>query len=374
VIVEALVALLGITLVAWALRADDVWFQIHMMRRYCVVDEAALPRAHAARWILATVGVLLALVARPRLGRRVAGRSFASLFGPALRIAAAVLLAFVAVEIFLRVRGVRPADVPYKPPEVDLPASASRAHVVDGRTVHYATNPFGFRARTTEDMPDLDLPTIVFIGESIAFGYGLDHDETIPALVSARTGIQTVNLAVSGSGNDEALLRLKARLPRFSHPIAVVAFVVYTQIDRNVAGYRARLALTPSGSLEEIPEGSPFLRGSPLRAVLRAAVPYRDDEAIELTRAILRETAAYARSRNASPLMVLTGRGTHCLPSGERPWVANRLTEDQPFPSIDVDVDDSLALGRDIHPNPRGAQHYAEEIEKALRAAGVVHR
>jgi len=376
-IVEALVVLLGISLVAWAIRADDAWFQLHMMRRYCVVDEAALPRAHVARSIAAMVGALLVLVVRPRLGRRVhaSGRSLVSLFGPSLRIAVAVSMAFVVVEVFLRMRGVRPPEVPYKPPEVDLPASASKEHVVGGRTVHYATNRHGFRARTPDDVPDFAAPTILFIGESIAFGYGLDHDETIPALVAAQTGIQTVNLAVSGSGNDEALLRLKAQLPRFSHPVAVVAFVVYTQADRNVAAYRPRLALTRAGLLEEVPPGWSFVRSSPLWAVLRAAVPYRDDEVVDLTRTILRETAAYTRTRDAFPLMVFTSRGTHCLPterSPTRPWMADQLTAQQPFSSIDVDIEDTLALGTDIHPGPAGALHYAEEIAKALRTAGVV--
>jgi hypothetical protein len=370
-LVSAVVVVMGLGLVVWALRADDVWFQVHTMSCHCVVEEGSLPKAHAARWGAALLGVVLIVFVRPRLVRRFAGRSLGSLLGSSFRIAAAVVLALVVTEVVLRARGVRP------PPEsprrdVDLPASAEKDHMIAGRTVHYATNSHGFRARTPNEVPDLTAPTIIFIGESIAFGYGLDYDETIPALVGKHTGIQTVNLAVSGSGTDETLVRLRARLPQFSRPIAVVSFVVYNWLDRNVAGDRSRLALR-GGVLEELGPLSPSLRSSPLRAILRTLIPYHDDEAVVLTRALMREIADVARARGASPLFVLTPRGTRCLTSDPGgPWIAKRLVESQPFPSIDVDIDDSLALGKDIHPGPRGAEEYAARIEAALRRGAVI--
>ena len=45
----------------------------------------------------------------------------------------------------------------------------------------------------------------------------------IDAESGAGLGAQSANLAVDGYGNDQAYLRLEAELPRFRHPIAVVA-------------------------------------------------------------------------------------------------------------------------------------------------------
>lgn len=100
---------------------------------------------------------------------------------------------------------------------------------------------------------------------------------------------------------------------------------------------------------------------------------YHAEDAVELTRAILRDTAAYVRSRGAYPLFVLTQCGGRCgvfEPGGPR--IARRLADDQPFTSIEVYMESGMILDKDIHPNARGAEHYAEAVERALREAGVL--
>src|SRR6266567_4104472 len=90
---------------------------------------------------------------------------------------------------------------------------------VGGRPVAYAIDADGDRARSSDARVDPTRPTLLFAGESIAFGYGLPYDETFVHLVGAELGIQTVNLAVVGYGNDQAYRRLRDALPRFAHPL-----------------------------------------------------------------------------------------------------------------------------------------------------------
>src|SRR5262245_12719573 len=57
-----------------------------------------------------------------------------------------------------------------------------------GRDIRWAFNQDGIRVRNQDDEPDTTRPTILFTGESIALGLGLDYAETYPALVAARRG------------------------------------------------------------------------------------------------------------------------------------------------------------------------------------------
>ena len=81
---------------------------------------------------------------------------------------------------------------------------------------------------------DLARPTIVFAGELIILGYGLQWPETIPAQVQAMTGVQAANIAVNAHATDQILLRLRRELPRFAHPVAVVIPFVPSLFDRNL--------------------------------------------------------------------------------------------------------------------------------------------
>ena len=71
-----------------------------------------------------------------------------------------------------------------------------------------------------------DLPAVLFTGESIIAGYGLNWDESIPAQAGAALKTQSVNMAVFGYANDQAYLRLAAELPRFRKPVAVVSLFI----------------------------------------------------------------------------------------------------------------------------------------------------
>jgi hypothetical protein len=236
--------------------------------------------------------------------------------------------------------------------------------------VKHVLNRDGYRTRAEEDVVDRTAPSILISGESVAFGYGLEFDDSPGALLAAKTGIQTVNLAVIADAQDQQLLRLREQLPRFEKPVAVVMFVVYTWLERNVTDFRARLTLDEDGRFVET--GLFPLRDSPLYQLFRSIVPYHSDEAIEIARAAMREMAAMVRRRNAYPLFVLTQCGGRCVTKpGERPRLVRHLVEGLDAPYIDFDIDKALTLPHDMHPNEKGAALYAEAIQRALREGHV---
>ncbi len=364
----ALVALPGVAAIAWAFLAEDRWFETHMMVRYCIEQPSALVRAHVVRVLVALCGAAIVAFLRPVLVRHTS-------LGALGRSLVAALLAVVAADLVLR--AAKPDEIAQmeekRRSKRPAPRSTTEATIA-GRSITFAIDAEGRRARTVDDVVDPAAPAIVLSGESVAFGHGLSFDETIQAQLAKRTGVAVVNLALDGLANDEALARLRERLPRLARPLAVVSFVVYSWLERNTADYRERLALAPDGSLVARPPAWPFLRRSPLLPRLYSLVGYHhDDEAIDLTRAILRDTDLYVRERGIYPLFVLTEAAhARCVRDGGMPWVAKRLVEGQRFAWVDVDVPPALVLPDDPHPNPEGALFYVDAIEKALREAGVL--
>lgn len=365
-IVEVLVSVPGLAMIAWAFFAEDRFYETHMMVRYCVESPDALGRAHVVRILVALAGAAVVAFARPWASRSVS-------LGGLARTSVAVVLAFVVTDGVLRItRRDAPSDADDPRRSKEPPPRSTTVKETAGRAISYAIDSEGRRARTPDDALDPSKPMIVLIGESVAFGFGLDFDETIQAQLAKRTGLQVANLSVNALANDEALVRLRAKLPSYERPIAVVSFVVYTWLERNVADYRARLALSADGSLAEIPPASPFLRRSRLLPPLKSLFGYHhDDEAIEVTRAILRDTAAFVRARGAFPLFVLTQcGGGRCVPTTNgKPYAAQRLVEGQSFAWLDVDVPLSETLAGDPHPNAEGAARLTEAIAASLRAA-----
>ena len=63
--------------------------------------------------------------------------------------------------------------------------------------------------------------TIVFLGDSITAGYGLDPKQAYPALIEIK-GMTMVNLGISGSKTEDGLLRLKTYFDSGGNPQLVV--------------------------------------------------------------------------------------------------------------------------------------------------------
>ena len=174
------------------------------------------------RVVIAALGVWLALVVRPRVGRLVA------------RAPARALHVAIAARPGARRRASWcSAACTCAPPSgwcptknraaarsaarLDLRAGAHRAqHASADASIDYAFDPAGYRVRRVDEPVDPERPTILFTGESVMFGEGLTWEESVPAQVGAMMGMQSANLAVHGFGSDQAYLRLADRAAAFS--------------------------------------------------------------------------------------------------------------------------------------------------------------
>jgi hypothetical protein len=371
--------LAGAALVGWSAVADAHWAERHVLPSYCATGPVPWGLARALPFLAAGLGVLAIwklapaaakLAVRVRARRPAGGRAWP---GIALAVAAS-LAAGEGVARWLHDRVMLGGRAAAAGGDASMTRVDSRLgwSYVPGRTtwirqgdraVAYAIDADGDRAASSGDRPDPARPTLLFAGESIAFGYGLSHEETIPAVVGRDLGVQAVNLAVVGYGNDQAHLRVVDALPRFARPLAVVSVFLPDQLRRNVEPWRPRLALGPDGALAPVPASN-----GPRLLRLLEEVPFHGDGAVALTAAILRATADAARARGAVPLFVVTNYGSPCVRDQGEAWLVDELFTRQglPFVRVDLDRGDRLPGLGERHPSGSGALKIARAVELAL--------
>jgi hypothetical protein len=376
--VELLVAAVGLALIAWAWRADRAFYERHMTFLYCFTEESdqhwlVVKRVAAFVFGLATLGWV-----RPRAGRFVANR-WPRIGGlVALRIVLPTLAALVVCDLILRATGPR-LDLPPPFTQSDsrygwilIPSHATTL-VYAGRNVTYAVNARSNRARSIDDEPDPSLATLLFGGESITLGHGIDYDQSYPAVVGRHLGVQSVNLGVHGYAEDQIYLRTIDALSDFKHAVAVVTLVLSRTISRITYRLTPRLALAQDGSFETVGPGPRLWWSSPIRnTVVERIWHYDDDEAIDVGRAALRETARAARAHGAFPLFVWTNYDLPCLPDAQgTPAIYRSVFDGLDVAHILVDIPPAERLTGDQHPGVTGHDHIAAAIEAVLREHGV---
>jgi hypothetical protein len=369
VAVEILVALLGATLIGCAIWCDQRWVDRHFLPSFFAPHRTFVVATAVGRIVLALLGVMFALVVRPKIGRLFACVPVRTLLADIARVSLAVVLALGASEIILRRTFNRsteerpPSEVPNRRPDQRLGWSFVPAHVgygkIGGRVIEYAFDPAGYRVRGANVKVDPDLPTVVFTGESIVVGQGLTWEESIPGQVEALAGTQTANVGVSGFASDQAYLRLVAELPRFRRPVAVVSLFTPGLFDRNLDDDRPHLGL-----------GLVWLPAKPrwrLTALTKWLVPYRNDAAIErgiaTTSALLRATIDFAQAHGAIPVIVVPQF------SPEEPTeriLRQRILDDAKLPYLWVELDPNWHVPGDAHPDARAAHKIAVAIANLL--------
>jgi hypothetical protein len=235
---------------------------------------------------------------------------------------------------------------------------------INGRRIEYAFDRSGYRVPRVGDTVDFERPTILFTGESIMVGEKLQWAETIPAQTAAMMNLQSANLAVSGFASDQAFLRLRAELPRFHHPVAVVTLFSPALFDRNLDADRPGLG---PGLVWH-----PAERRSRLSMIVRRLLRYRTDEAIEsgirVTREVLRAGDDLARSRGAVPLIVVPEFGEETIRERE---LRQRILDEERLPYVLVRLDPAWRVPGDGHPDARGARAIATAI--SVRLAFFMH-
>jgi hypothetical protein len=365
--VELTVALLGSALVAWAIVANQDWFDRHFLPAFFVSRHAYVWWELLGRIGAAVAGASVAVILRPRIGRFVANHA-ALTFNTML----AVLMAMVVSEVtlaYVHRHAAEEEPAGHEPrrrlnPQLGWTFAPSRVarQFEGGRTIEYAFDSSGYRVRALDEPVETDRPTIVFTGESMIVGEGLTWDESVPARTSAALGIQTANIAVSAYANDQAFMRLRSELPRFRQPVAVVSIFTPTLFDRNMDDDRPHLG--------------PGLVWAPatdrwrLLEILRLLVRYRRESTIErgvaVTQEVLRATCHLARERGASPLIVVP----QFMPEepAERA-IRQRVFDGTDLPVVRVELDGRWRIPGDGHPDARAAHAIAEAITARLETS-----
>ncbi len=387
IVAELLVVALVAALLVTAYRIDRQWISRHVT---LLNGPPYTPEAWTSggRGLLVILAALVVLGLRPALIAIVSKGSLAGLARPTVPALLAIAASAVTVEAVLgwmqpkALRG--PAVYPqYSAPHprygwTGQPSSTITVRV-SGRESFLAFNREGVRVRNQEDEPDPALPTILFTGESIALGFGLEYAETYPALIAERRGVQCVNLAAPAYGSDQAYLRLIDAMPRFEHLVATVTVFIPLQLGRNLHDDKPRLILGPTGELEFVAAATGFLSRLRIRELLWNRLPYLGDRAIDrtltLTSAILRETSIRTRARGAVPLFVIPSHGPdRALSEHPEAWVLRALFVQQELPFILVDIPPDQLLNGDYHPGPRGDETIAAAILEALPSAAAAPR
>jgi hypothetical protein len=230
--------------------------------------------------------------------------------------------------------------------------------MVGGRQITYAIDKHGYRVRGPNASVAVEQPSIVFTGESIIAGYGLNWEETIPAQVSSALQMQSANIAVFGYANDQAYLRLVSELPRFHRPRAVISLFVPSLFARNLGDDRPHLG--PGLTWQ------PAVHRLWVHALFRFLAPYHSQAEIEQgianLRAQLMASEALARAHGAIPLVVVPQFGP------ERPverMLRRRILDGLSY--VQVPLDPGWHLRGDLHPDPRAAHAIARAIVARLR-------
>ncbi|HEX5182674.1 MAG TPA: hypothetical protein VFW19_05920 [Allosphingosinicella sp.] len=322
------------------------------------------------RIVAGLVGLLLILVVRPRLARGIeAGKGREILFG-AIGGLVAVIAAFAATEGVLRTQtwhSVQERSDRAEPMRVRDPILGWRFRPnhegtvhMGGRIVRYATESHGYRARSVGQDVDFRRPAVVFGGESIVYGYGLEWDETIPAQFERLTGIPAVNIAVNAYSTDQSLMRLRQELPRFAHPLAVVMPFVPVLLDRNLD--RDRPHLDPA--LNWHPGERPPLR---IVEIARRPLRYRSASAIRdgvaMTQAALRQVIALARARGAEPVILVP---QHKPETPRETTVRHMVLDAGHIPYLLVWLPGDWRVPGDRHPDARADRAMAAAIAGVL--------
>lgn len=368
---ELAITSFALLLLGGAVAADQAWFDRHFMPIFAAQRPVLIAAEHGLRAFVALAAILLLLFGRRPIAR-VLSRASA---GAMLRVVLACVLALGTVELTLRVHPLRPHDAdpfelePRRQPDALLgwkfvPQRFLTARE-GGRDVSYSFDAAGRRVPAPGAAVDPARPTVVFTGESIIAGFGLDWDQTIAARVGTALGLQSANLAVSDYSNDQSYLRLAAELPRFQKPVAVVTLFMPSLFDRNLLTNRPHLG---PGLVWHAPE-----QQSRLAALLHWLVPYRSTAAIEdgitRTRDSLGAVVRLACARGAQPLIVVPQFGTA---SPVEDGLRHRILDEAGLPYVSVRLNPAWHLPGDPHPDARGARAIAAAVAARLKQNAAI--
>ncbi|WP_176594079.1 SGNH/GDSL hydrolase family protein [Sphingobium sp. EM0848] len=371
-IAAAVVAIIGLLLVLAAIMADQAWFDAHFLPVFFITRDDFLLGTWLARLAVGGLGLALLFPLRPVIRRAFARQGWKDLLPQILALALALILALGTGELLLRLRSPRAAEE--DPPQQEplrhhdpilgwtfVPGRSAQA-MEGGRMIDYAFDPHGFRVRSLAEPVDPRKPSILFAGESVMEGFGLQWQESIGARTAALLGLQPVNMGVNGYADDQIYGRLKRELPRFARPVAVVILFAPGLMFRDDDIDRPHLG--------------PHLNWHPAEHRLRLLrlldfyVPYHSSAAMErLVRQVrdqLTASVELARAHHAAVLILVPHFGAI---DRREALLRRRILDEGRIPYLWLELDPAWRLPDDPHPDARGADVMAQAIAERLKQA-----
>ena len=348
----------ALLLFRFAAAMDRAWTERHLLPDILVPSDWLMGIVQVERFILLAAALALLLSIVPRR-RKTPPRKMLRWVG----IATAVLLAVPASELAMQfVTGRKgqawtPSDEPLRQADPLLGWRFIPARrVIDPEfpsRPRYVIDAHGYRVENTA--PNKAAPTILFAGESIMFGKGLNWHDTVAGRIRQRSGMQSANLAVTAYSAGQTFLRLKRELPGFRRPVAVVILFAPTLLIRDLD--RNRPWIDRAG------QWHPAERSWYLSRLGRVLFPYRSaaaiDDAVATDRRLLRADVAMAHARGAQPLVVVPIYQPE--PARDRALRA-AIFDGAAIPHVIVPLDRHWRLLPDFHPDARAHAAMADAI------------
>ena len=347
-----LVGAISMMLLLLAGRMTHNWSEHHLLPDILVRSDWLMTVVQTERLILAAVGLLLLLLIMPRSGRSFAQRGRAAL--RALAIGLAMLLAIPISEFAIQLFSGRignswnSRDEPLRRIDQQLgwtfiPSRSVNDPEFPSRPLYVIDN-HGYRVPPGVKALDMAAPSILFAGESIMFGKGLDWHKTLVGQIQGISGIQSANLAINSYSAGQTYLRVKNELPKFTHPVALVILFAPTLLVRDLDHNRPWI--------DRAGQWHPAKRTWYLSRAARVLLPYRSpaaiDKAVAIDRQILLRDVTLARAKGAEPLVLVP------VFQPEQPReraLRKAIFDNGAIPNLIVPLDQDWRLYPDHHPD-----------------------
>ncbi|MBI3818910.1 MAG: SGNH/GDSL hydrolase family protein [Planctomycetes bacterium] len=253
-------------------------------------------------------------------------------------------------------------------------------HVTEDFNVEIRISSEGERGEDDSAGSKRERARIWLLGDSLAFGWGVDGRDGVASVLEDTTPFIVRNLAVSGYGTDQEYLRFK-REARSARPRAVVVIFCNNDIEEVLSPTmygkskpllqieNGRLAVASLPGEQTLPERASFLYRSIRKRILdaRAVPPSAEDVARgkKLILMIYREMARIA-SEIESPLVVVHAGAD---------WIGEGLAAEKNIYVLDVApalasaaADGPVVFAHDPHWNERGHRAVGNAIAELLNS------
>lgn len=364
-----LVGAVSMMMLLLAGRMTRNWSERHLLPDILVRSDWLMTVVQAERLVLAAVGLLLLLLIMPRPGRSFAQRGRAAL--RALAIGVAMLLAIPASEFTMQLFSGRMGnswnfrDEPLRKTDQRLgwtyiPSRSVTDPEFPSRRPLYVIDSHGYRVPPGVKTLDMAAPSILFAGESIMFGKGLDWRETLAGRIQGMSGIQSANLAINSYSAGQTYLRVNSELPKFTRPVALVILFAPTLLVRDLDHNRPWI--------DQAGQWHPSKRTWYLSRAARALLPYRSPAAIDkaavIDRQILLRDVTLARANGAEPLVLVP------VFQPEQPReraLRKAIFGSGAIPNMIVPLDQNWRLHPDHHPDALAHEVMARAVWMQLK-------